>query len=125
MIAGVSLAGALRLGGIVVLACAPAVACRAQETGTWRPSPTIAEDLGKTTVRLVDGYAKAHPRLLFSAQDRDRLNRKASDHSKLWGEVEASAGRCVGWIPTPQEARSGARYWRIERVESAALSWLV
>jgi len=119
----VSLAKVLWTVGAVVLICA--AACHARDTDPWRPSPTIAGDLDKTTVRLVDGYARKHPRLLFSVQDREAMKKKAADYPKLWKDVLASSKRLGSEAPSTALIRSGSKYWRIERVQSGALAYFV
>ncbi|MBN2584175.1 MAG: hypothetical protein JXL80_14020, partial [Planctomycetes bacterium] len=108
------------LGSVAVLVAAqPAKAAE-----PYQPKATLAADLEGLAVPLVDDYAASRPRLLFGPGDRDVLRRKAAAQPERWNEVLASAKR---WpeVPEPKEIRSGGHYWRIERVQSAALAWFV
>ncbi|MBC8002564.1 MAG: DUF4962 domain-containing protein [Opitutaceae bacterium] len=91
------------------------------------PGGTLLEDLRNLKVPLVQDYAARHPRLVFSADDRAALQKKASEHPKLWDRVLANAKRIktAESVPDAPAIRSGAKYWRIEQVESAALAWFV
>src|SRR5688500_18634221 len=70
----------------------------------WKPAAvgrTLADDLKTTEVKLVEGYAKQHPRLLFSAADKDVLAAKAKAEPELWKRVLDSSGRLRG-VPDAQ-----------------------
>lgn len=91
------------------------------------PGPTLLDDLKNLKVPLVEGYASQHPRLLFSEGDRADLQKRALERVDLWNNVlEAARGvKSPDSVPAPDIIRSGAKYWRVERVESAALAWFV
>jgi hypothetical protein len=91
------------------------------------PKPTLLEDLKNLKVPLVEGYDSVHPRLVFSAGDKESLLKRSAENPVLWNAVLASAKgvKSVDSIPTPEVVRSGSKYWRIERVQSAALAWFV
>ncbi|MBN2583818.1 MAG: DUF4962 domain-containing protein [Planctomycetes bacterium] len=115
---------AVALAGLVA-AVVLALPCAAQDEKTWKPRPTIADDLARTKVGLVDGYVGRHPRLLFDAADREALKAKAAVCPALWDQVLRSSTRLGDAAPDSKEIRSGAHYWRIEGVQSGALAWLV
>ncbi len=91
------------------------------------PKPTLLEDLKNLNVPLVEGYASGHPRLLFFARDKEDLLKRATERPDLWNAVLASAQgvKSPDGMPSPEVIRSGSKYWRIERVQSAALAWFV
>jgi hypothetical protein len=91
------------------------------------PGPTLLDDLKNLKVPLAEGYAAQHPRLLFTPGDRAELQKRSEERADLWKAVVASAQRLQPEesLPTPEVIRSGAKYWRIERVQSAALAWFV
>lgn len=91
------------------------------------PGATLLDDLKNLKIPLVPGYAASHPRLLFSADDRAALQKKALENPALWNRVLASAKgiKSPASVPEASIIRSGAKYWRIEKVESAALAWFV
>ena len=91
------------------------------------PKPTLLEDLKNLKIPLVEGYASQHPRLLFSADDRAALQKRADERPDLWNAVldSASGLKSPGSVPTPDIIQTGAKYWRIEKVESGALAWFV
>jgi hypothetical protein len=92
------------------------------------PGPTLADDLDLPQTPLVAGYAEApRPRLLFSADQREALKRKAEKHPELWAPVIANAKRVISpaSVPAPQVVMDGKTYWRIEYIYSAALAWFV
>ena len=100
---------------------------RAKWTGGF-PGPTLADDLDLPQTPLVTGYAAApRPRLLFTASDREALQRKARENPELWKAVLASAKRVVSpaSVPAPEQLMVGKTYFRIEAVHSAALAWFV
>ncbi len=107
------------------LASAAGVSCMGEEIDAWRPQPTLAEDMARTDVKLVEGYLGRRPRLLLDAGDRESLARKAEAAPALWKQVLAAAGQLGDQAPDRKEIRSGAHYWRIERVQSGALAWFV
>jgi hypothetical protein len=88
------------------------------------PGETLRDDLKGLKVPLVEGYASARPRLLFSAQERAALQQKAKENAAMWDVVIANASQ-VASVPTPDVISSGAKYWRISCVDSAALAWFV
>ena len=88
------------------------------------PAATLAEDLKTTSVVPTQGYLAHHPRLLFSGSDRAALQQKAKDNPDLWNAVLTSAGM-LKQVPPPEIITSGAKYFRIRDVESAALAWFV
>jgi hypothetical protein len=107
----------------IALAGPPA---RAQSApAAFVPGPTLADDLKGLTVALVEGYANSHPRLLYGPADREALAAKAKAAPQLWSRVLASAGRLGSAAPAAEDIRAGKSYWRIERVQSAALAWFV
>ena len=85
---------------------------------------TFAEQLARTQIELVDGYADARPRLLFGGDDRQALRDKAAAHPELWNQV-LRAARGLSNVPEADAIRRGDHYWRIERVQSAALAHFV
>jgi len=91
------------------------------------PGRTLLDDLKNLKIPLVQGYASQHPRLLFSADARADLKRRAAEHPDLWKAVLESAKGIISpaSVPSPDVIRSGARYWRIESVQSSALAWYV
>lgn len=91
------------------------------------PGPTLLDDLKNLKIPLVEGYASQHPRLLFSGADRADLQRRAQERPDLWDAVLASAKglKSPDSVPASDVIRSGAKYWRVEKVESAALAWFV
>lgn len=91
------------------------------------PGPTLLDDLKNLKIPLVEGYASQHPRLLFYADDRAALQERALAHPELWNAVIANANWIVPerTVPEPQVIISGSKYWRIEKVQSAALAWFV
>jgi hypothetical protein len=91
------------------------------------PGPRLLDDLKNLKIPLVEGYASQHPRLLFSANDRESLQKRALERPDLWNAVLASAAgvKPLESVPTPDVIRSGAKYWRIEKVQSAALAWFI
>ncbi|MEI6491460.1 MAG: DUF4962 domain-containing protein [Verrucomicrobiota bacterium] len=91
------------------------------------PGPALLDDLKNLKIPLVDGYASQHPRLLFFANDREALVKRSLERADLWNAVLASANgvKSPDSVPAPDVIRSGAKYWRIERVQSAALAWFV
>lgn len=91
---------------------------------TWTPAPTLAEDLETFQIKLREGYARRHPRLLFTAADKSVLQAKAKAQPALWKNVKASAAM-LRQAPTPEEARVGAKYWRIERAQAGSLVWFL
>lgn len=112
---------------VVAAIVAPA---RAQATApspgdAFVPGATLADDLKTLKVALVEGYAQARPRLLFGAADRAALAAKAKAQPVLWSRVLASAGRLGKEAPDTEEIKTGAHYWRIERVQSGALAYFV
>ncbi len=87
---------------------------------------TLAEQLKTTRVPLLEDYAEARPRLLFGPADRERLAAKAEKQKDMWAEVlkkAATAG--ASNVPTDDVIEGGKTYWRIERVQSAALTHFV
>jgi hypothetical protein len=86
----------------------------------YAPAATLADEVARTKVVLVDGYATARPRLLFGAGDRATLKKKAEREPALWAEVVASARR-LGQPPAADVIAAGKTYWRVEGVQSAAL----
>ena len=99
---------------------APALAASAPST----PGPTLADDLKSANVVPDPGYLAHHPRLIFSASDREALQQKAKENPDLWNAVLKSAGS-IRQVPPPELITSGARYFHIRDVESAALAWFV
>jgi hypothetical protein len=93
----------------------------------FTPGPTLLDDLKNLKVPLVQGYAAQHPRLIFSPGDKADLVKRAAENKILWDAVLASAKslKSPDSVPAPEVIRSGAKYWRIERVQSAALAWFV
>lgn len=93
----------------------------------FQPGPRLIDDLRNLKVPLVEGYSSRRPRLLFSADDREALQKRAVERPDLWDAVLASAKGVLSpdGLPAPELIRSGAKYWRIERVQSAALAWFV
>lgn len=91
------------------------------------PGATLLDDLKDLKIPLVPGYAAGHPRLLFSANDRVALQKKAQDQPELWNRVLADAKsiKSPESVPDPMAIQSGAKYFRIPKVESAALAWFV
>jgi len=91
------------------------------------PKPTLREDLKNLQIPLVQGYASRRPRLLFSADDRESLIQRSLEQPALWNAVLESAERLKSpdTVPAPDIIRDGSKYWRIERVQSAALAWFV
>ena len=89
-----------------------------------RPGPTLADDLQTLKVPIKADYMKAHPRMLFGADDRGGLQAKAKNHADLWNAVLASAGR-LDQKPDAESIKTGKTYWRIERVLSGALAFYV
>jgi len=88
------------------------------------PGATLAEDLKTAKVVPTPGYLAHHPRLLFSASDRAALQQKAKENPELWNAVLASTGM-LKQVPSPELITSGAKYYFIRDVESAALAWFV
>jgi len=93
----------------------------------YKPGPMLLDDLKNLKVPLVEGYGSKHPRLLFSADDRESLQKRAVERPDLWNAVLANAAgvKDPASVPPPEVIRSGAKYWRIEKVQSAALAWFV
>jgi|GEM_PF-394101 len=93
----------------------------------FTPGPTLLDDLKNLKVPLMEGYASQHPRLIFSPGDKADLVKRAAENKVLWDAVLASARgvKSPDSVPAPDIIRSGAKYWRIERVQSAALAWYV
>jgi hypothetical protein len=93
----------------------------------FTPGANLLEDLKGLKVPLVEGYASGHPRLLFSAADREALQKRALERPDLWKAVLASAEgvKSPDSVPTPEVIRSGSKYWRVEKIQSAALAWFV
>ena len=91
------------------------------------PGPTLLDDIKTLRVPLLPNYSAQHPRLLFSKVDRSALQKKAQDHADLWNRVLASAKGVIPKESVPDLAliSSGGKYWRVEKVESAALAWFV
>ena len=89
------------------------------------PGATLQDDLKGLTLPLLEGYAKARPRLLYGAADRAAIQAKAKAAPQLWERVLASAKGVGAPAPDANEIQTGAHYWRIERVQSAALAWFV
>lgn len=91
------------------------------------PGPTLLDDLKNLKVPLVEGYTSQHPRLLFFAGDRADLQKRALERVDLWEPVLASARgtKSPDSVPTLELVRTGAKYWQVERVLSAALAWFV
>ncbi len=91
------------------------------------PGPTLLDDLKNLKIPLVEGYASQHPRLLFFADDREDLAKRAAERPDLWDPVMASAQ----WVKSPERIpaedviRSGSKYWHSEKIQSAALAWFV
>lgn len=88
------------------------------------PGPTLTDDLRAPLPLVRPDYAATHPRLLFSAADRDALRQKSEAAPQLWTAVLNQA-KGLPNPPTPEQARNGWKYWRITGVESAALTWFV
>jgi hypothetical protein len=88
------------------------------------PGPTLAADLIGLKVPVSAQYASAHPRLLFTAADKAALLRKAKDNPKLWSAVLDNA-KAVKSEPDAALIKSGAKYWRVEALESGALAWFL
>lgn len=87
---------------------------------------SYADDLKTVRAPLPDDYGQGHPRLLFGPGDVAALKQKAEAHPDIWKYVLAHARACVKrTVPDAEEIRSGAHYWRIEYIESAALAYLV
>lgn len=91
------------------------------------PKPTLLDDLKNLKVPLVEGYASQRPRLLFSAGDREDLQKRALERPDLWDAVLANARglKSPDSVPAADAIRSGAKYWSIEKVQSGALAWFV
>jgi hypothetical protein len=91
------------------------------------PGPALLDDLKNLKIPLVEGYASKHPRLLFSADDRADLQKRAVERPDLWNAVLDSAKtvKVLDSVPTPEVIRSGAKYWRSEKMQSGALAWFV
>ena len=102
------------------------VAVAVDEDATPFPFPgaTLLDDLKGLKIHVAADYAKAHPRLLFPAQDRAAIQRRAKENPLLWDTVLASA-KGIANVPTPEVIRTGSKYWRVTCVESAALAWFV
>jgi hypothetical protein len=93
----------------------------------YAPKATLLDDLKNLRVPLVEGYATQHPRLLFFEKDKPELQKRAIERPDLWNNVLANAEllKPIESIPAPDVIRTGAKYWRIERVQSAALAWYI
>lgn len=117
---------ALLLAGACLSLVAESATPREKWTGGF-PGPTLADDLDLTQTPVMDGYAAARPRLLFSASDREELRRKARENPALWQPVLDNARRVLdpAATPSPEDVTNGKNYWRIECVQSAALAWFV
>lgn len=91
------------------------------------PGPTLADDLKDLQVPLVAGYSSQHPRLLFSAADREKLRRRAEERPDLWQPVldSAKALKSPDSVPAPELIRGGERYFLVEKVKSAALAYFI
>ena len=111
---------ALLVAGNLVYGQAPAAPAPAVVPGL-----TLADDLKTVAAPLVPGYAAKHPRLLFAAEDVAALKKKAEAQPELWAGVLDSAKGVAAAPPAPDMVTSGRTYWRIERVESGALAYLV
>jgi hypothetical protein len=90
----------------------------------WKPGATLADDIAKTDVKLVEGYAAKHPRLLFGEADKKALADKAKAKPELWKNVLESSRR-LGTVPDADLIKTGKKYWQIERVQAGALAWFV
>ncbi|CAN5759875.1 hypothetical protein BH09VER1_BH09VER1_13040 [soil metagenome] len=93
----------------------------------FTPGATLMDDLKNLKIPLTEGYAAQHPRLLFSAGDKADLVKRSLERPDLWNAVMDSAKglKDPASVPTPDLIRSGAKYWRVEKVESGALAWFV
>jgi hypothetical protein len=93
----------------------------------YTPATTLLGDLKGLKVALAEGYAARHPRLLFFSDDREALQKRALERPDLWNAVLANAEgvRAEQGTPNSDQVRGGAKYWRVERIESAALAWFV
>jgi hypothetical protein len=88
------------------------------------PGALLADDLRGEGPTLVAGYADQRPRLLFTAAEKPVLQAKAKDFPDRWSPVLASARR-LGEVPSADDIKNGKGYWRIERIQSAALAHFV
>jgi hypothetical protein len=61
---------------------------------------------------------------LFTAADRTALQQKARANPELWKPVLNSA-KGLAKVPTGDAIKAGAKYWKIEGVESGALAYFV
>ena len=105
------------------IALAAAMAARADEIEF---GAKFQDDEKTAAVPLKADYAKAHPRMLFSAADVPAIKKKAADHPELWKQVIAHADSLTKReVPDAKEVSGGAHYWRIEYVTSGALAYLV
>ncbi len=98
---------------------------RAADPAPYTPAPTLTDEIKVTDVKLIAGYEKSHPRLLFTNDDIPALKKKAESQPDLWKEVLSSAKRLGNAAPDGPTISEGTKYWRIESVESAALAYLV
>ncbi|NLF30479.1 MAG: DUF4962 domain-containing protein [Planctomycetes bacterium] len=87
--------------------------------------PTVADDLPAVDIRLQDGYAAAHPRLLFGPADRQAIRQAAEAHEELRARILWQAAAMGKYVPAPDDIRDGKQYWRAEYMLSGALAWLV
>ncbi len=88
---------------------------------------TLHEQIAATEIRLRPDYRAARPRLLCGSNDREALRQKARRRPELW-EAVLRAGRSATAenVPSAADIEAGRYYWRIERVQSAALAaWLL
>ncbi|HEY8966505.1 MAG TPA: heparinase II/III family protein [Candidatus Methylacidiphilales bacterium] len=92
----------------------------ASASGEPLPGPTLADDLQGFSVPLLPNYTSSRPRLLFSEGDRAALQTKAKENPKLWEAVRADAAPLLA-----EPVKVDDAYWKITRVESAALVWFV
>ena len=118
-----ALTAAILIAAMCLLMAAPAAAAD-PGAAPVRFGPKFQDDLKAPVRAVLPDYAKAHPRVVFSATDVAALKKKAADHPQLWANVLKHAdGLVKREVPDAKEVSGGAHYWRIEYVESAALAY--
>ncbi len=89
------------------------------------PGATLTDDMAAVDIGLQDGYAAAHPRLLFGPDDREAIRRAAKANPELWTRVRRQAASLGKYVPDSETIRTGSQYWRAEFMLSGAMAWVV
>jgi len=111
----------LMMAGVFLVCVFSSGICHSEYT----PGRTLADDAQGLQVKLVDGYAARHPRLLFGPEDKPKLQRRATAQAALWEQVIGQTRGLKAYVPDSEEVRTGSKYWRVPRMLSGALAYYV